>query len=918
MTKSGDKQRIFDLATSVSIERRREILDRECGGDASLRAEVEDLLLTADLPEKESEAPTMAQPATTSVDLEGQGPGTMIGPYTLLQLIGEGGFGSVYLAEQKQPVQRKVALKIIKFGMDTKEVIARFDVERQALAIMDHPNIARVIDAGATETGRPYFVMDLVKGDPIAQYCDKQNLSIQERLELFAQVCAAVQHAHTKGIIHRDIKPSNVLVSMVDGRPSAKVIDFGIAKATSARLTEKTLFTQHRQLIGTPEYMSPEQAEGSMDIDTRTDVYALGVLLYELLTGSTPFDGRSLRSAGYAEIQRIIREEDPPTPSTRLSQNTDAIDAVAARRQTEPGKLGPIIRGDLDWIVMKAIEKDRTRRYETANGLAMDVRRYLDGEVVVAAPPSAAYRVKKFVHRHKGAVFSASAVAAALLIGVVAFAWQATVARSQRDRAIKAESEATARADELKMVSDFQAGMLAQIDRNGAGEELTKDVIAKLAAALAKADPPVPEAERSAQVKAFSNQWSRVNATDVARDLIDWTIIKPAIETIDTKFEDQPEVDAQLRQALADLYWVFGLYDAAMPLQEQALATRRRVLGEEHPDTLTSISQTGILLQAQGKLDEAEPYYLEALEKRRRVLGDEHLDTLISMSGMNFLLQGQGKLAEAEPYGREVLEIRRRVLGDEDRYTLLSISNMCTLLMYQGKLDEAEPYCREALETRRRVLGEDNANTLLSINVMAYLLEEQDKLAEAEPYRHEVLEKSRRVLGEEHPDTMIAVSNMGYLLKQQGKLTEAEPYFREAFETYTRTLGGEHPYTLTTLSNLAWLLEDQGRHAEAIELLEPAEPAARDVFTGDYERVLARMLMNLGRARAGLGFNANRFAAAEANLLEAHELFVATRGEEHKDTREIVRALADFYDAWAEAAPGTGHEAQAAKWKTES
>ena len=369
-----------------------------------------------------------------------EGPGTKIGPYKLLQAIGEGGFGSVFMAEQTAPVQRKVALKIIKLGMDTRQVVARFEQERQALAMMDHPNIARVLDAGATDTGRPYFVMELVKGDPIVEYCDKNNLNIEGRLELFAQVCNAVQHAHTKGIIHRDIKPSNILVSTQDGRPNTKVIDFGIAKATASKLTEKTLFTEHRQLIGTPEYMSPEQAEGNLDIDTRTDVYSLGVLLYELLTGTTPFGGGDLRSAGYAEIQRIIREVEPPKPSTRISSNTDTIASVAARRHTEPRKLGTLIRGELDWIVMRAMEKDRQRRYETANGLAMDIKRYLAGEAVVAAPPSTAYRMRKFIRRNRVVVSAASAVAAALLLGMVAFAWQAKIASQQRDRAMAAET----------------------------------------------------------------------------------------------------------------------------------------------------------------------------------------------------------------------------------------------------------------------------------------------------------------------------------------------------------------------------------------------------------------------------------------------------------------------------------------------
>ena len=399
------------------------------------------------------------EPAATVAAPLREGPGVKIGPYKLQQLIGEGGFGSVFMAEQEKPVQRKVALKIIKLGMDTRQVVARFEQERQALAMMDHPNIARVLDAGATETGRPYFVMELVKGDPIVEYCDKHNLSIHDRLELFAQVCSAVQHAHTKGIIHRDIKPSNILVSAQDGRPNTKVIDFGVAKATSARLTDLTLFTEQRQLIGTPEYMSPEQAEGSLDIDTRTDVYSLGVLLYELLTGTTPFSTKELRSAGYNEIQRIIREVEPPKPSARLTRSPTTIAGVAARRSTEPRKLGTIIRGELDWIVMKALEKDRMRRYETANGLAMDIRRHLAGEAVVAAPPGAAYRLKKFVRRNRAIVAASAAVAAALLIGIVGFAWQAQVAREQRDIAVNAQkSEAVQRktAEQQRRIAEEQ------------------------------------------------------------------------------------------------------------------------------------------------------------------------------------------------------------------------------------------------------------------------------------------------------------------------------------------------------------------------------------------------------------------------------------------------------------------------------
>jgi serine/threonine protein kinase len=386
---SARMKTIFGEALERQGMDRDAYLDRACASEPDLRRRVEALLLAAEKDDVFLGEATVGGAAFSAPGGSREQAGDRIGHFKILQLIGEGGFGSVYMAEQERPVRRRVALKIIKLGMDTKAIVARFEQERQALALMDHPNIAKVLDAGATQSGRPYFVMELVKGDPITEFSDKGGLRIEERLQLFTQVCQAVQHAHTKGIIHRDIKPNNVLVSTQDGRPLARVIDFGIAKATEHRLTEKTFFTEMRQLIGTPEYMSPEQAEGSLDIDTRTDVYSLGVLLYELLTGSTPFDGKRLRSAAFGELQRIIREDEPPRPSTRLSQSMETLATVAAQRRIEPKRLGMMIQGELDWIVMRALEKDRARRYETASGLGADVQRYLAGDAVLAAPPRA-------------------------------------------------------------------------------------------------------------------------------------------------------------------------------------------------------------------------------------------------------------------------------------------------------------------------------------------------------------------------------------------------------------------------------------------------------------------------------------------------------------------------------------------------
>ncbi|MEM1183645.1 MAG: serine/threonine-protein kinase [Planctomycetota bacterium] len=444
-------------------------IERRVGGDAALREAVLGLLADRAGADEAGvmDAPTAAVPSPIT-----ESAGTRIGPYKLLQRIGEGGFGSVFLAEQGEPVRRRVALKIIKLGMDTKQVIARFEAERQALALMDHPHIASVFDAGATDTGRPYFVMEYVVGDAITTFADAFKLDIRARLSLFTQVCTAVQHAHTKGVIHRDLKPANVLVSMVDGAPFAKVIDFGIAKATASPLTERTLFTEHGQLIGTPEYMSPEQAGGSPDIDTRTDVYALGVLLYELLTGETPFDAARLRSAAWMEMQRIIREEEPPAPSVRLSRDVDRIAETAAARQVEGAKLSASIKGELDWIVMKALDKERGRRYGSAAQFAEDVGNHLAGEAVVAAPVSAGYRVRKLVRRNKGAVVAGGAVVGSILLGLSGTSWFLHTAHRQNleleDKSLELERQTqalTQQAASLENQAHIARDAIAEISR---------------------------------------------------------------------------------------------------------------------------------------------------------------------------------------------------------------------------------------------------------------------------------------------------------------------------------------------------------------------------------------------------------------------------------------------------------------------
>jgi serine/threonine protein kinase/tetratricopeptide (TPR) repeat protein len=741
----------------------------------------------SDLPAERPSSPEAG--ATVAAPLR-EGPGTRIGPYKLLQLIGEGGFGSVFMAQQDQPVQRTVALKIIKLGMDTRQVIARFEAERQALAMMDHANIARVLDAGATDSGRPFFVMELVKGDPIVEYCDKNNLSVSDRLDMFAQVCAAVQHAHTKGIIHRDIKPSNILVSMQDGRPNTKIIDFGIAKATTAQLTNKTLYTEHRQFIGTPEYMSPEQAEGSMDIDTRTDVYSLGVLLYELLTGTTPFSTGELRSAAHAEIQRIIREVEPVKPSTRLSHNTETSLATAARRHTEPRKLHSLIRGDLDWIVMKALEKDRTRRYETANGLAMDIRRFLRGEAVTAAPPGATYRVRKFIKRHRGIASAGAAVAAALMIGAAAFAWQAVRATHQKNRAEAAERTANEQAEVAKAVNDF----------------LNNDLLAAAA----------PSTEKGKGIDVTMRE-----------------VLEEASHRIETdgraggRFANKPLVEAAIRDTLAQTFRSLGLNDRALPHATRSMELRQTYQGPEHPETLRSMRNLATIVMRMGKNADAEQLFKKTLEVQKRVLGPEDPETLRTISGLVWALNDQEKRAEAQLLAEQTLEIQRRILGPEHPDTLSSLANLAGTYYRQGKYRDEQRLRQELVDINRRVQGPDHPVTLMAMYNLGNACFMQGKYAEAQHLYEQSWEGERRVLGPEHAFTLNSLAGLAATLGCQGHYQEAERFAKQVLEVMRRVSGPDNGDTLQDMGTLADIYMEQDKDAEAEPLLVAALSAMR-------------------------------------------------------------------------------------------
>ncbi len=855
---------IFDQARRLPKTERAAFLNGLAAVDASMRAQIEDMLAAM-----EEAGPFLSEPTqghgeaapgadsaagVTMVAPLREGPGTRIGPYKILQLIGEGGFGSVFMAEQEKPVSRKVALKIIKLGMDTRQVVARFEQERQALAMMDHPNIARVLDAGATETGRPFFVMELVKGEPIAEYADRNNLSIEDRLELFSQVCNAVQHAHTKGIIHRDIKPSNILVSTQDGRPHTKVIDFGIAKATASKLTEKTLFTEHKALIGTPEYMSPEQAEGNLDIDTRTDVYSLGVLLYELLTGTTPFTGKELRSAAFGELQRIIREVEPPKPSTRISQNTDTIAGIAAKRDTEPKRLGTIVRGELDWIVMKALEKDRQRRYETANGLAADVRRYLSGEAVLAAPPSTSYRFKKFARRNRVMVTAGSAVAAALLVGMVAFAWQAEVAREQRDIAVAAQLAAdAARAEAVAQqtrAEQQEAEAKKQADIAEAVAKFQTDMLAAVDPANLPKDPKTGEP--------LKDSLTVVQAIEAAVISLD------ADGGGEGTLKDQPLVEASVRDTIGTTLQGLGRYADAERNLRKSLTLRRAALPAGHSDIGLGLNNLAQLLWTQNKFAEAEPLFRETLEIVRTTLpaGDPAIAN--TLDNLAKVLQDQNKLAEAEPFMREALAIRRANLPAGHPEIALGLNNLAVLLKAQNKLAEAAPLYGEALAIRRAALPAGHPNIALSLNNLAALLASQNKPAEAEPLYREAVAINRASLPAGNPDIALALNNLAFLLRDQNKLAEAEPLYREALEIYRLARPAGHPDIADGLGHLAGLLLAQNKPAEAEPLYREAlamNRAARPA--GDPS--IATSLSNLARLHQGLG----KTAEARAGFDEA-------------------------------------------------
>ncbi|WP_395718933.1 tetratricopeptide repeat protein [Prosthecobacter sp.] len=769
--------------------------------------------------------------------------GDCIARYRLVAPLGEGGFGTVWLAEQVEPVTRQVALKIIKLGMDTHEVIARFEQERQALVMMDHAHIAKVLDAGATDSGRPFFVMELVRGVSITRFCDDHKLNMRQRLELFADVCGAIHHAHQKGIIHRDIKPSNVLVCDNGGKPLVKIIDFGIAKATQGKLTERTLMTSQEQIIGTPAYMSPEQASlTGMDVDTRSDIYSLGVLLYELLAGRPPFDPKKLISEGYHEMCRIIVEQEPPKPSARLSSlGPEDATALQTALQIDPQRLARDVRGDLDWIVMKALEKDRERRYETANEFALDLRRFLANEPVLASPPSAAYRFQKFAQRHRAALLGTMTLALVLIAATVISLWQAQVALDARQEAVaRAEKEREARL-EAEAVTNFVKGVFQKSDPSRGGRTIT------VAETL---DQAVKELEGSV-------------AMDVARR-------------------------SSLESVLGCAYRDLGLYAESEPLLRKAHEYFVTSLGTDHWSSVQSGLDLARTLAGLGKTDEALKLREAAVAIRRRMLGPTDPSTLGAITQLSASYVDHNRVKEAIALNEEALQAARGSLGPDHHITRSVLSNLAACYASSGKFEEASKLMQQVLESTRRAKGAKHPSTLGDMMNLANCYAQSGRLQEAVKLFDQLVPLKREVLGPEHLETLMAEGNRALCLMGLERYEDAERGFKEVIGKLRKVLGDAHPQTLSYSMELGRMYAfDLNRHRDALALLQPVLPACRKAFgpghpvTLDATRALATAFSHTGSVKEGA-----------ALLEELLPVMIKAHGAESSETTGIMSNLA--------------------------
>ncbi len=917
-----DPARVKSLFLAASVlpdpAQRAAYLERECGEQTELRARVEALLraeqLSGEILDVTFDSALPGPAAALAVELavtaehsrHDAQPGAVIaGKYTLIEVIGEGGMGSVWRAKQMEPVKRFVAIKLIKAGMDSKSVLARFDAERQALALMDHPNIAKVFDGGLHQY-RPFFVMELVKGVPITDFCDVHRLSLPKRLELIVPVCEAIQHAHQKGIIHRDIKPGNVLIALYDDKPVVKVIDFGVAKATGGTLTEQTFDTGMNAVVGTPQYMSPEQATfNNLDIDTRSDVYALGVLLYELLTGSTPFSKHELEKRGLLEMLRVVREEEPSRPSTKLS-TADALPTLSANRSTDPKKLTGLLRNELDWIVMRALEKDRTRRYQTANGLARDIQRFLADEPVEACPPSLGYRLRKYVHKHRTGVFAAVAMALLLIAGTAVSTWQAYRARSAETKALQAaEAESNARQEEAvqRRLAEDNERAARELSARAVAERQVADAVRKF---LQENLLRQANAQTQASSLAVLLGQAAIQENPTVRELLDRAMVELSGDLLETKFPAQPLVQAEILRSIGDSYRGTGDYERSAAVLERASQIAAKELAQATESSqvklalgdmaeLISLECDNSLGQTYGSLnriEEAEKIFARLVEHSQLNLGPTHQRTLISRLNLADCLFVQEKFAAAATIIEDTLKLLQEHAEPADPLTLATMTQLAKVYISQGRTTEAVSLLENGLQLLPEFVPDDDPLRIRFLSELATAanhLRQHDRAIELLTKIYSVQASQHGLL---HPVTLVTACNLAGALLDSGQVEAAITRLEQLQPDVERQLGRLHPNHLKMLHRLFVAYQTVGRADLAARVHDKF--TIEEMLTLDLNQLSVLSVLN---NLAAVEYSAGRIENGLKLLEKVREYTLKRHGPEHASTLVTLTNLASFYQA---------------------